>query len=129
MQEIKLNAKKREVFGKKVKHLRKEGLIPSNVYGKKTKSIALTIDRGEFDKVFKDAGETSVVKLLIDGDKEDRPILIQNIQRSPLTEEPLHVDLRQIVLTEKVTAEIPVEITGESPAVEQKIGRLERENV
>lgn len=124
MQEIKLNARKREVFGKKVKLLRKEGLIPSNVYGKKTESIALVLDHDEFEKVFKEAGETSVVRLLIEKDKEDRPILIQNIQRSPLTEEPLHVDLRQIVLTEKVSAEIPVETVGESSAVEQKLGIL-----
>jgi large subunit ribosomal protein L25 len=124
MQEIKLNAKKRDVFGKKVKLLRKDGLVPANVYGKKTKSIGLVLEKGEFEKVFKEAGETSVVKLLIDGDKEDRPILFQNIQRSPTTEQPLHVDLRQIVLTEKVTAQIPVEIVGESPAVEQKLGIL-----
>jgi len=124
MQEIKLNAQKRDVVGRKVKNLRKEGLIPANVYGKNIKSMAVSLQEDEFQKVFTEAGETSVVQLFIEGEKEQRPILIQNIQKDPLSGSPIHVDLRQIILTEKVTAQIPVEITGESPAVEQKLGIL-----
>jgi large subunit ribosomal protein L25 len=124
MTEIKLKAQKREITGKKVKNLRKDGLVPANVYGKKTNSVSLSLNEDEFAQVFKEAGETAVVKLMIDGDKEERPILIQNIQKDPVTGKPLHVDLRQIILTEKVTAQIPVELSGESPAVEQKLGIL-----
>ncbi|HUW24562.1 MAG TPA: 50S ribosomal protein L25 [Patescibacteria group bacterium] len=124
MAEIKLNAQKRTVTGRKVKNLRKEGLVPANVFGKNTSSIAVTLKKDEFAKVFEEAGETGIVKLLIADDKEERPILIQNIQSDPLTEEPLHADLRQIILTEKITAMIPVEMMGESPAVEQKLGIL-----
>jgi large subunit ribosomal protein L25 len=124
MQDLKLNAQKREVTGRKVKNLRKEGLIPSNVYGKKITSVSLSLKKDEFEKIFADAGETSVIKLVIDGEKEERPILIQNITRDPLTREPLHVDLRQIILTEKVRAMVPVEVVGEAPAVEQKLGIL-----
>lgn len=124
MQEIKLSATKRDIIGKDLKKIRKEGLVPANVYGKKTKSQALTLKKEEFDKVFSQAGETSVVKLLIEGEKEERPILVQNIQLHPVTEEVLHIDLRQIILTEKVTAKIPVEMIGESPAASQKLGIL-----
>lgn len=124
MQDIKLPAQKRDILGKKIKNLRKQGLVPANVYGKKTESIALSIKREDFDKVFDEAGETGVVKLTIEGEKEERPILIQNVQIHPLSEEPLHADLRQIVLTEKVKAMIPVEVTGEAPAVEQRLGIL-----
>jgi len=124
MAEIKLSAQKREITGKKVKRLRKEGLVPANVYGKKTQSIALSLKKDEFEKVYEEAGETSVIKLKIDGDKEDRPVLIQNLQVNPITGEPLHVDLRQIVLTEKIKAMIPVELSGEAPAAEQGLGIL-----
>jgi large subunit ribosomal protein L25 len=124
MAEIKLQAQKRTIIGSKVKNLRKEGLIPANVYGKKTKSISVTLKKDEFKKVFNQAGETGVVQLSIADEKEQRPILIQNIQTHPVTDETLHVDLRQIILTEKVTAKIPVEIIGESPAVAQKLGIL-----
>lgn len=124
MQEIKLTAQKREIVGRKVKKLRFEGLIPANVYGKKTKSLALSLKRKEFEKVYKEAGETGVVKLSVEGEKEERPILIQNLQVDPVLEEPLHVNLRQIILTEKITAKIPIELTGEAPAAQQKLGIL-----
>jgi large subunit ribosomal protein L25 len=124
MQEIKLKALKREISGRKVKQLRNKGLIPANVYGKKIKSQSLSLDKEEFEKVYKRAGETEVVGLVIEGEKEERPILIQNLQVHPVTDEPLHVDLRQIILTEKITAQIPVEITGEAPAAQQKLGIL-----
>ena len=124
MQEIKLNVNKREVVGRKVKNLRKEGFIPANIYGKKTKSQAVSINKEDFTKVFSQAGETGVVHLLVKGEKEERPILIQNVQQNPLTDEVLHIDLRQIILTEKIVASIPVILEGESPAVAQKLGIL-----
>lgn len=124
MVKIVLQAKKREILGRKVKKLRKEGILPANVYGKKTKSQAVSLEKGEFQKVFSQVGETGVVQLSIEGEKETRPILIQNIQADPVTDQPLHVDLRQIILTEKVTARIPLEIEGEAPAAQQKLGIL-----
>lgn len=120
----KIKAQKREITGRKVKQLRNQGLIPANVYGKKTKSLAVSLNKDEFEKIYKTAGETEVVELLVEGEKETRPILIQNLQVDPVTEMPLHVDLRQIILTEKVTAKIPVEIVGEAPAAQQKLGIL-----
>lgn len=124
MQEVKLKAFKRTVLGRKVKNLRQEGLVPANVYGKKTKSIAVSLKKDELSKVFSEVGETGIVKLTVDDEKEERPILIQNIQRDPLTGETIHIDLRQIILTEKITAKIPVELVGEAPAVQQKLGIL-----
>lgn len=124
MAKITLHAKKREITGRKIKKLRKEGILPANVYGKNIKSQALSLKLDEFKKVYEQAGETEIVNLLVEGEKESRPILIQNLQTDPLTDEPLHVDLRQIILTEKITAKIPVELVGESPAVQQKLGIL-----
>lgn len=124
MQETKLKAQKREIVGRKVKRLRQEGLVPANIFGKNTQSLAVSLKKEDFLKVFNEAGETGVVRLMVEGEKEERPILIQNIQRDPLSEEPLHADLRQIILTEKVTAMIPIELSGEAPVVEQKLGIL-----
>ena len=55
MQDLKLNAQKREIIGKKVKNLRKEGLVPANIYGKKTQSIALTLNKDEFQQLYNEA--------------------------------------------------------------------------
>lgn len=124
MAEIKLSVVERKVFGRKLKEIRSKDLVPANIYGKKTKSIAVSVGKDELIKVFKEAGETGIVKVTVEGEKESRPVLMQNFHRDPVSEEILHADLRQVVLTEKITAMIPVELTGESPVVEQKLGIL-----
>ncbi len=124
MPDLKLPAKKRDLLGKKVKNLRAEGLVPANVYGKKIQSQAVSVKKDELKNVYSQAGQTGVIQLMIEGEKETRPILIQNLHRDPVTDEILHVDLRQIILTEKVTADIPIEVINESPAVQQKLGIL-----
>ena len=124
MPEIKLQAQKRTIVGKKVKNLRSQGLVPANVYGKQTKSIAVSLKKDELERVFHQAGETGVVQLTIEGEKEQRPILVQNLQTDPINENILHADLRQIILTEKIEAMIPLELVGEAPAVAQKLGIL-----
>lgn len=115
-----LNAEKRDILGRKVKRLRKEGIIPANIYGKNIDSVAIKVDQIEFEKAFKKVGETGIVEIKLD--KEKRPVLIHNVQLDPVTDQPLHIDFHQIDLKEKVTASVPVELTGESPAEDQALG-------
>jgi len=122
MSELKIKATKRELLGRKIKKLRREGLVPANLYGKKTESVAITVNLDEFSKLFEKAGETSIVKLSIEGEKEERPVLIKNIQKNPVDNKILHVDFRQIILSEKIKAMIPIEVEGESPVTTQKLG-------
>jgi len=119
-----LTAQKREVLGRKVKTLRKEGLIPGNIFGKETKSLAVQLKEKEFGKVYAEVGETGLVDLTVEGEKQTRPIMVQNVQVDPVKGSFLHVDLRQIILTEKIKASIPVELIGSSPADTQKTGIL-----
>ena len=120
----KLKVTKRKILGRKIKKLRKEGILPANIYGKKIKSLAVQLPEKEFLVVYKEAGETSIVDLNVGSEKESRPVLIANLQTDHVTDAPLHVDFRQVVLTEKTTATIPVELAGEAPAVDQKKGIL-----
>ncbi len=122
MRSIKLKASKRKIFGRKVKVLRKEGILPANLYGKKIKSVGIQVDRKEFASIYDQAGETNVVELIID--KQTHPVLIQNVQTDPITNLPLHVDFHQVDLKEKVTTQVPIELIGEAPAVKEKIGVL-----
>ena len=115
---INLNADKREILGRKVKALRKEGKIPANVFGKKIKSESLVVDKKEFIEVFKHAGETQIIDL------GGRPVLVSNVQINPLTEEFLHIDFRQVDLNEEIKAKVPVVIEGESPAEKQNLGAV-----
>jgi large subunit ribosomal protein L25 len=97
---------------KKPKILRREGLIPANVYGE-GKSKAVQMGYQDFFKLYEDAGETSLIYLSIDGEKKKRPVLIEDVQVDPLSGKIIHVAFQQVSLKEKITAEIPVEIEGE----------------
>ena len=122
MEQIPLVAQKRTVLGRKVKTIRKEGFIPAHVYGKKIETIHVQVKGADFRKVFEQAGETGIVDLQIDGAKH--PALIRNVQVHPVTDEPLHIDFYQVNLAEKVKVNVPVEVTGEAPAEQKKIGLL-----
>lgn len=122
MKKISLKAQERKTFGRKVKNVRNEGMIPSNIFGKGVKSKAIKVDEKEFLKVFDEAGETSIVEVLFG--KENRPCLIHGIQKDPVSEKVLHVDFHQVNLKEKVSADVPIEVVGEAPAVKQGLGTL-----
>lgn len=113
-------AQKRSVTGRKIKSLRRQGILPANLYGKKIKSVCLSLSTIEFEKLFHKVGETSLIDLTIAEDKSVHPVLISAVQYHPVTDRLLHVDLREVDLTEKVTANIPIKIIGESPAVKDK---------
>lgn len=120
MTKVALEAKKREVFGRKVKALRRQGLLPANIYGKKVKSLAVSVSLKDFTTAFKTSGETNVIELKIEKEKSGRPVLATNLQKDPVSDEPIHVDFYQVDLTQKVTVPVPIEVQGEAPAVKEK---------
>lgn len=122
MKRLELEAQKRDQLGKKVKKLRKDGLLPANVFGKKIKSQSITINFKDFLKVFKEVGETGLIDLKVGS--EALPVLIKDVQRGPVGDEYYHVSFQQVSLTEKTTANIEIEMVGEAPAVEEKLGIL-----
>ena len=110
-----LSVKTRDVLGKKVKALRKEGLIPAELYGHGFKNIHLALPAKEFNKVLKAAGSTSVVTLLLG--KESKSAMIHEVMRHSVTSEIIHVDLHQVRMDELVKADVPLEFIGEAPAI------------
>lgn len=108
-----LKAVKRDITGRKVARLRREGVLPGNVYGKKMESVAVQLPVADFQKAFAQTGETGLLELQVD--KKTYPVLIHNVQRDSVTEQLLHADFHQVDLKEKITATVPVEFTGESP--------------
>lgn len=122
MEQTPLLAEKRTVLGRKVKALRSQGIMPAHVFGHKVKTEHVQVKIGDFKKVFEKVGETGIVELSIGSDK--RPVLVRSTQVHPLTDDLLHIDFYQVNLTEKVKVNVPLEIIGEAPAVEKKIGLL-----
>lgn len=117
-----LKAEKRTVTGKKVRHLRKDGVLPANMFGKAIKSQSLQLPLKEFERVFEKVHETGLVDLEVGG--EIHPILIQNVQIHPITHDAIHADFFKVNLKEKVKASIPLVPIGEAKAVIDKIGAL-----
>jgi len=109
-----LDAKLRTVFGKKNKNLRKEGLLPANIYGTNFPSQAISVNYIEFKRMFRIVGETGVV--YIKTEKDEVPTLITSLQRDPLEGLVLHVDFRKVDLSIKIEAVVPLTFIGIAPA-------------
>jgi len=104
---------------KKAKNFIKEGDIPAILYGKDIENISLSVNQKEFEKILKEAGESTIINLIIekDGKKETHPVLIYDIQEHYLTHKPIHIDFYQVKKGQKIKAHIPIEFIGEAPAV------------
>ena len=119
-----LKVDKRTITGKKVKKLRREGILPANIYGKEFKSTSVQVPVKDFLKVFSEVHETGLVDLAYDS--QTLPVLIHNVQIDPRTQTPLHADFFKVNLKEKITARVPIVAVGEAKAVVDKIGLLEQ---
>ena len=109
---MKLSVKKREIFGKKVSTLRRQGLIPAVVYGKHFDTTSIACVKNDLLKVYRASGYTTPVELT--GDL-DQLALIYNLQLNPISDEIIAADFLAVSKTEKVKANIPVVLKGESP--------------
>ncbi|MDD4026583.1 MAG: 50S ribosomal protein L25 [Candidatus Shapirobacteria bacterium] len=107
----------RTVVGRKVRQLRKEGLIPATVYGHKFESLSIQFKTLELEKLFNEVGESGLVELLIG--EEKLPILFRNPQYSAILGDLIHIDCYKVNLKEKITASVPIEFIGESVAVKE----------
>lgn len=120
---LSLSAKIRKELGKKVKVLRKKGVLPAVLYGPKLKETqSLEIDFKKFEKVFEEAGESTLISLEIEDKKT--PVLIHEVQQDHLTGKPIHVDFYQPSLEEEVEVVVPLVFEGMSLAVKDLGGTL-----
>ncbi len=115
MDRIELQAQKRESVGKALNSLRKEGFLPSVVYGHDFATVPIQIKYTDFEKVFKKAGESTLINLKIGAKVE--PAVIKDIQRDPITDQITHADFYKVNLLEKIKANVQVVVIGESEAV------------
>ncbi len=123
-----LSAKIREISGKKIKNLKQKDILPAVLYGPDVKNLVLEIDRKDFDKIFNEAGESSLVSIEIRGDpKKEFQVLIHDIQRDSVTGEPIHVDFYLPPAKREITIKVPIVLEGEAPAIKELGGTLVRD--
>lgn len=122
MEKIQLNATTR-TLDMSVKTLRKEGFVPAVLYGNGIKNLNLSVKSAEFEKVFRKAGESTLVELKTD-DGKTHPVLVQDVQYHNLAHTPIHIDFYQVNMSDKLKANVAIEFTGEAPAVKTLGGVL-----
>ncbi len=118
-----LQAELRTILGKKVNASRREGKIPAVLYGHNIKPEHLFVDGRTFEKLYKQAGASTLIDLNFGG-KEPIKVLIHEVTPHHLTLKPIHIDFYQVSMTEKLTAKIPLKFVGEAPAVKELGGVL-----
>ncbi len=104
----------REERGKKVKALRAQGFLPCVMYGAKQTVTALSVSQKDFEKMFSEAGESTVIVLT--GVGADKEVLVQDVAYDPVHGQPVHVDFFAVDQSSTLTVHVPLEFVGESPA-------------
>ncbi len=119
---IQLKADKRDKFGKANRALREQGLIPAELYGHGLDNLHISVSVKDFEKVFREAGENTVVELSLDGKKH--PAIIHDVQKDFLSDSVEHIDFYEVRMDEVIRVHVPIELIGESPAVKEQGGML-----
>ena len=124
---MELLATTREILGKKVRFLRRQGITPAHLFGHNVESVALQCDTTQLKRVLAQTGRTRLISLKVDETKKPRNVVIREVQREPRTSELLHVDFYQVSMAEKIRVEVPIVPIGEAPALKLKESFLMQE--
>ena len=127
MEELGLQTTTREILGKKVRFLRRQGIIPVHLFGHGIESVALQCDVAQLQQILTQAGKTKIISLRLDKAKRPRNVMVREIQRNLLTSELLHVDFYQVRMEKKIQLEVPIVLVGEAPALRSKENMMAQE--
>lgn len=121
-----LTVQPRAELGKAAQKVRKEGFIPAVVYGPTIKPHSVSVRISDFEKTYREAGETTLITLKIEGeDKGDSGVvLIRDPKTNPINRTFTHVDFYQLPLDKPIEISVPVEVEGEAPAAKELGGTL-----
>jgi large subunit ribosomal protein L25 len=118
-----VSAEPREVVGKKVSSLRREGILPAVVYGGHQASENIQLDAREFGLLLRHASRNTLVDLKV-GKGRATPVLLQHIHEHPVRRVPMHVDFLVVSMTEAITVDVPINYAGDSTAADKLGGTL-----
>jgi large subunit ribosomal protein L25 len=127
MEQIELNAAKRDVLGKKVRFLRRQNITPVHIFGHGIESLALQCDTANLQRVLAQTGQTRLINLKIDGESTPRTVMVRETQQSILKGDLLHVDFYQVKMTEVIDVDVPIVLVGEAPALKNRENMLAQE--
>jgi len=119
MKRHELEVSKREVTGKKVRFLRRQGIVPANIYGHGIDSTAINVDTKSLKHLLAHAGMTDLISLKMDDSKNPLRVLVREVQKNPINDDLLHVDFYQVRMDEKIKADVPIVFVGEAPVLKK----------
>ena len=122
-EQITVEVEKRTVLGKKVRQLRRQGILPANIFGGGRDSIAIQLSTKEMERLLKVHGHSTIFRVMVPGAAADT-VLIRRVQREPVTGAMQHVDFLHVEMSQPIRARISVRLTGEAPAVKLHGGML-----
>ena len=122
MEKVVLKASKRDVTGKQVKAMRREGKLPAVIYGRHVEPIAIMLDAHTAGLALSKLTSSSLVTIDVDG--KEFPALVRERQRDYIKDKLTHVDFLAVNLDEKIRTNVRVTLTGVSPAVKDYNGVL-----
>ena len=117
-----LDAQSRAIVGKKVSQLRVQGLVPAVIYGARFAPVNVQIPYRPLEVALRDAGGTHLININFDGNSQS--VITREVQRDILRGTIMHVDFLAVDASTRITADIPINLIGASPAVETRIGLL-----
>lgn len=121
MGDLKLSAKIRKRGDKKDNSEK----VPAILYGKGIKNVMIWVDQQTFNKIFDEAGESTLIDLAVDDDDKDpRRVLIYDVQYNPVAGNVEHADFYQVRMDEEIETDIELDFVGEAPAVKELGGVL-----
>jgi large subunit ribosomal protein L25 len=124
MASTELQVAPRMVLGKKVAALRRAGHTPANIYGHKIESKAVQAETAALQHMMRGASRNQIINLSVVGEAKPRTVVIRDIARDPVSYRILHVDFYEVSMTEKMRAQVPIVLIGESDAVKTYQGIL-----
>jgi len=116
MSEVVLEAERRQITGKQVRALRRQGRLPAVIYGHKVEPVPVTLDFHSTSQIMPRVSSSQLIKVHVKGG-EKYTALVGELQRHPVTGALIHIDFRAVSLTEKLRTMVSIELVGESPAV------------
>lgn len=118
-----VSAEPREVVGKKVSSLRRQGILPAVVYGAGHESQSIQLDARAFDELMRHTTRNTLLDLKV-GKSRALPALLQHVHEHPVRRVPMHVDFMVVSLTEAISLDVPINYTGDSSAADKLGGTL-----
>lgn len=125
MDKVVLKAVRRDIIGKQVKALRREGKLPAVIYGHHIEPFPIVLDAREAGKSLTGLAPSTLVTVEVEG--QSYPTLVREKQRNKILGSLIHVDFLAVSMEEKLRANVTVSIVGVSPAVKDYNGILVQE--